>query len=197
MRTLTNINVPLETYHFDRQVDLAIFAGDTIMIEKFPEMERIGFRSFDSTFDKDIENFHNEIFSIKSQNEEFISKVTLKVSLIRLGAHYPKMGEIPYKKFVDYMQEFLNQFQGVVNQNIQSSIGMYFRIGLPTHICGEGLPLVENGENLIIPGVRIVDNTGTFDLNLGYVRIKGSSNIDLSGVDFTLMSEDEDDLELF
>jgi len=68
---------------------------------------------------------------------------------------------------------------------------------LPKHICGEGLPLVENGENLIIPGVRIVDNTGTFDLNLGYVRIKGSSNIDLSGVDFTLMSEDEDDLELF
>lgn len=178
----THIFIQLDPYGFNRQLELATFAADTIIIEKFPGISNCGFREFEPEKDAHFEDYCNEIFTIKCQNLDFVSKVTLRLSMVRLGANFPEMANVPYLKLIDQMKEFLNQFLGVVNQNIQEIYGMEFRIGIPSH-----LKLENSGdENIDVPGVRIIDTTGTFDINFGYVRINKDKEIDLKHEEFNI-----------
>lgn len=186
----TNVSVPLEAYRFDRQSDLAIFAADSVMKALFTEFTS---NSFSESSEQDLEKYCNETLAIKSQSRELLSKATLRVSLVRLGKNFPSIAELPYKKVLDKMKEFLNQFLGVINQNLNSHLGITFRIGLPTHLNN----LTESYENAIVPGVRIIDSTGTFELYLGYVRIRGTEDINLDGLEFNLESHDDDDIDFF
>lgn len=194
MNNLTsNLNIPLEVFQFDRQEELAIFAANSILKELFSPDNEILFRTYDESRDQFLDKQYNEILAIKSQNREFLSKATLKVSLVRLGANFPKLIDEPYLMIIDKFKEFINQFLGVINQNIINSIGMEFRIGLPTHFGN----IANNEENLMVPGTRIVDSTGTFDLNIGFVRIRGSQDINLNDSDFVLLENSNNDIDFF
>lgn len=190
MNAKANVSIPLEAYRFDRQSELAVFAADTIMKELFTDFDGNGFKESE---ENDLEGYCSETLAIKSQSRELLSKATLRVSLVRLGKNFPTLAEVPYKKVLDKMKEFLNQFLGIINQNLNSHLGITFRIGLPTHLN----TLTESGENVIVPGVRIVDSTGTFELYLGYVRISGTEDIDLKGLDFNVLSQEDDDIDFF
>lgn len=198
MKTYDSINkkahiyIQLEPYGFKRQLELATFAADRIMADKFPGVTDCSFREFNHEDDKVFESYCNETFTIKSQNQHFLSKVTMRLSLVRLGANFPDIVDVPYSNLVDQMKEFLNQFLGVINQNILDIYGMEFRIGIPSHV-----QLINpKGENIEIPGVRLIDTTGTFDINIGYVRISGREEIDLKNTEFKVKSEEED-IEFF
>lgn len=187
-----HLYIQLEPYGFKRQLELATFAADKIMDDKFPGISDCTFREFKAEDDKVFESYCNETFTIKSQNQHFLSKVTLRISLVRLGANFPNMVNVPYNSLLDQMKEFLNQFLGVINQNILDIYGMEFRIGIPSHV-----QLINpKGENIEIPGVRLIDTTGTFDINIGYVRISGREEIDLKNTEFKVKSEEED-IEFF
>lgn len=192
MTNTTNVSIPLELFTFDRQDELAIFAANSIIEQQFPGQGKNNFRLYNEETDAKFDGTYNETFAIKSQNREFCAKATLRVSLIKLGAHFDGMTEKSYKKVVDQMQEFLNQFLGVINQNLTTSLNMVFRIGLPTHLTHT----LNSDETLYVPGVRLIDETGTYDLNVGFVRIRGGNDIDLKDAKFSL-AEDDDDIDFF
>ena len=187
----TNVNIPLEVFTFKRQDELAVFAANTIIKNLFPSNQDTSFSVKNEN--QDIEKLLNETLVIKSQNKEILAKVTLRVSLVRLGANFPGIVDEPYNIIIDKFKEFINQFLGVINQNIIDAVGMEFRIGLPTHF-GNSLG---NEEHLMIPGTHLIDSTGTFDLNIGFVRIRGTQDIDLKDVEFVLVESSEDEIDFF
>ena len=181
----------LDKFKPTRIGELCVFSSNSIAQYFFPKNDKILFseKSSEVNFTADY------TLSCQVQATNIFGYCFMRINIAGLESILGD-DEITKSEFLlmDFSKELLNQFWGVVCQNIAKK-GVYPNIGLPIACDSKGNAGMSKR---YVPKIYLQDSLKAFSFELGFTAQDQSMPFDLTGVDFALSSTSEDaNVELF
>ena len=172
-----------------RLSELCVFSSNSLVPFFFPKNDKLIF----SGTEKEGKFNTDYTLSCQVQATNIFGYCFMKIDTLNLEILLGD-NEITNSEFLlmDFAKEMLNQFWGVVCQNIAKK-GIYPNIGLPIACDSKGNAGMSKR---YFPKIYLKDNSNAFFFELGFMSKDQTLPFDLTGVEFTTSSKNEEDIDV-
>lgn len=172
-----------------RIAELCAFSSNSLVPFFFPKNDKLIF----SEIEKEGKFNADYTLSCQVQATNIFGYCFMKIDTLNLEILLGD-NEITNSEFLlmDFAKELLNQFWGVVCQNIAKK-GIYPNIGLPIACDSKGNAGMSKR---YVPKIYLKDNSNAFFFELGFMAQDQTLPFDLTGVEFTTSSKNGEDIDV-